>query len=207
MVSPYLGIPVEKWADKTKELIEEHPLDANEIYEIVISVWEEIFQSSITSRGYKIGRDIFPSPQIIGSLLYELIPLELSGKYPQLWRREKDTTEKDLVYIPNDNFSIEIKTSSSPRNIFGNRSYAQKSTTGKTKKSKSGYYLVINFEKIENKRQQIDNLSLVNPKIKLVRFGWIDQEDWQGQESETGQQSSISPDVKKFKLIQLPLPK
>ncbi|MFM6220227.1 MAG: ScaI family restriction endonuclease, partial [Dolichospermum sp.] len=143
----------------------------------------------------------FPSPQIIGSLLHELIPLELSGKYPQLWRREKDTTEKDLVYIPNDNFSIEIKTSSSPRNIFGNRSYAQKSTTGKTKKSKSGYYLVINFEKIENKRQQIDNLSLVNPKIKLVRFGWIDQEDWQGQESETGQQASISPDVKKFKLI------
>ncbi|MFO0408550.1 MAG: ScaI family restriction endonuclease, partial [Dolichospermum sp.] len=134
-------------------------------------------------------------------------PLELSGKYPQLWRREKDTTEKDLVYIPNDNFSIEIKTSSSPRNIFGNRSYAQKSTTGKTKKSKSGYYLVINFEKIEKKRQQIDNLSLVNPKIKLVRFGWIDEEDWQGQESETGQQSSISPDVKKFKLIQLPLPK
>ncbi|MFN5953198.1 MAG: ScaI family restriction endonuclease [Dolichospermum sp.] len=43
--------------------------------------------------------------------------------------------------------------------------------------------------------------------MKLVRFGWIDQEDWQGQESETGQQSSISPDVKKFKLIQLPLPK
>ena len=81
-----------------------------------------------------------------------MIPLELSGKYPQLWRREKDTTEKDLVYIPNDNFSIEIKTSSSPRNIFGNRSYAQKSTTGKTKKSKSGYYLVINFEKIENKK-------------------------------------------------------
>jgi hypothetical protein len=64
---------------------------------------------------------------------------------------------------------------------------------------------VINFEKIEKKIQPIDNLSLVNPKIRLVRFGWIDQEDWQGQESETGQQASISPDVKKFKLIQLPL--
>jgi len=54
MVFPYLGIPVDKWADKTKELIEEHPLDANEIYEIVINVWEEIFKSSITSQGYKI---------------------------------------------------------------------------------------------------------------------------------------------------------
>ena len=134
-----------------------------------------------------------------------MIPLELSSRYPDLWRREQDTTEKDVVYIPDDSFSIEIKTSSSPRNIFGNRSYAQKSTTGKTKKSKSGYYLVINFEKIEKKIQPIDNLSLVNPKIRLVRFGWIDQKDWQGQESETGQQASISPDVKKFKLIQLPL--
>ena len=100
---------------------------------------------------------------------------------------------------------FEIKTSSSPRNIFGNRSYAQKGTTGKTKKSKSGYYLVINFEKIEKKIQQIGNQLLVNPKIRLVRFGWIDQEDWQGQESATGQQASISRDVKKFKLIQLPL--
>ena len=64
---------------------------------------------------------------------------------------------------------------------------------------------MINFEKIEKKIQPIDNLSLVNPKIRLVRFGWIDQEDWQGQESETGQPASISSDVKKFKLIQLPL--
>ncbi len=63
---------------------------------------------------------------------------------------------------------------------------------------------MINFEK---KIQPIDNLSLVNPKVRLVRFGWIDQEDWQGQESATGQQASISPDVKKFKLIQLPLSK
>ena len=28
-------------------------------------------------------------------------------------------------------------------------------------------------------------------------------DNWQGQQSETGQQASISPDVKKFKLIQL----
>ena len=205
MVSPYIDISTEDWEAKTRELIEQHPLDANEIYEIVISVWEEIFESSITSRGYKIGKDIFPSPQIIGSLLHELIPLELSSRYPHLWRIENDTTEKDLVYIPDDSFSIEIKTSSSPRNIFGNRSYAQKGTTGKTKKSKSGYYLVINFEKIEKKIQQIGNQLLVNPKIRLVRFGWIDQEDWQGQESATGQQASISRDVKKFKLIHLPL--
>ncbi|WP_413175604.1 ScaI family restriction endonuclease [Anabaena azotica] len=118
MVSPYSGIPFEKWADKTKELIAQHPLDVNEIYEIILDVWDEIFDSSITSRGYKIGKDIFPSPQIIGSLLHELIPLELFSRYPHLWRREQNTTEKDLVYIPDDSFSIEIKTSSSPRGFL-----------------------------------------------------------------------------------------
>ncbi|MDY6804770.1 MAG: ScaI family restriction endonuclease [Cyanobacteriota bacterium] len=27
MASPYLGLPVERWEAKTRELIEEHPLD------------------------------------------------------------------------------------------------------------------------------------------------------------------------------------
>jgi hypothetical protein len=46
---------------------------------------------------------------------------------------------------------------------------------------------------------------LTNPKIKLVRFGWIDQEDWQGQISATGQQAKLSVDVKRYKLLELPL--
>jgi hypothetical protein len=193
MVSPYFGIPVEKWADKTKELIEQHPLDVNEIYEIVISVWEEIFESSITSRGYKIGKDIFPSPQIIGYLLHELIPLELSSRYPQLWRREENAKEKDLVYIPDPN----------SRKIAGNRSVAQKSKTGKTKKDKSGYYLTVNFDKIEKNITKPN--SPFNPKIRLVRFGWIDEEDWRGQDSPTGQSASLNNDVYSYKLLELPL--
>ncbi|MFM6133179.1 MAG: ScaI family restriction endonuclease [Sphaerospermopsis kisseleviana] len=204
MVSPYSDIPVENWADKTKELIEQHPLDVNEIYKIVISVWDEIFESSITSRGHKIGKDIFPSPQIIGYLLHELIPLELSSRYPQLWRREENAKEKDLVYIPDPSFSVEIKTSSNPRKIAGNRSVSQKSKTGKTKKDKSGYYLTVNFDKIE-KNSTKSNSPLVKPKIRLVRFGWIDEEDWQGQDSPTGQSASLNNNVYSYKLLALPL--
>lgn len=201
MLSPYFGLSIEDWEAKTKELIKLHPLDPKEIYEVVIQEWSEIFNSSITSRAYKMGIDLFPSPQILGFLLHELIPLELARRYPEVWRRDRNTTEKDLVYIPDNNFSIEIKTSSSIRNTYGNRSYAQTSVTGrKSKKSKSGYYLVVNFQKL-NFLVQNEKL----PQVNLVRFGWLDEEDWQGQVAATGQQARLNPNVERHKLLKLPL--
>jgi hypothetical protein len=41
--------------------------------------------------------------------------------------------------------------------------------------------------------------------INLVRFGWIDREDWQGQTAATGQQAKLSPEVERYKLLQLPI--
>lgn len=201
MQSPYTGLPVQDWEGKTRELIEQHPLDPQEIYDVVIKVWSEIFQSSITSRGYKIGIDLFPTPQIMGFFLHELIPLELASRYPGIWRRDRNAIDKDIVYIPNQEFSIEIKTSSSSRNTYGNRSYAQQSATGlKAKKDKSGYYLVVNFQKFNIQNQGVQTLN-----INLVRFGWIDREDWQGQAAATGQQARLSPDVERYKLLPLPI--
>ena len=129
----------------------------------------------------------------MGFFLHELIPLEFEKKYPKRWRKEESVKDKDLIFIPDDTFSIEIKTSSNPKNIFGNRSYAQKAN--KNKKSKSGYYLAINFEKFTSENTR--------PKILKIRFGWLDHEDWMGQKSATGQQSRLSGDVERFKLIEL----
>lgn len=200
MTSPYAGLATADWAVKTRELIEIHPLSANEIYEVVIQVWREIFESNLTSKNYKIGVDLFPRPQIMGYFLHELIPLELARRYPEIWRREENATEKDMVCLVDDCFSIEIKTSSSNRNTYGNRSYTQLSTTGiEGKKNKSGYYLVVNFQKF-NKNVQGSQ----EPQINLVRFGWLDREDWQGQAAATGQQAKLSPTVERYKLLQLP---
>lgn len=136
----------------------------------------------------------------MGYFLHELIPLELARRYPEIWRREENATEKDLVCLLDDCFSIEIKTSSSNRNTYGNRSYTQLSTTGiEGKKNKSGYYLVVNFHKF-NKNVQGSQ----KPQINLVRFGWLDREDWQGQAAATGQQAKLSPAVERYKLLQLP---
>jgi hypothetical protein len=142
------------------------------------------------TKGFKIGKDIFPKPQIMGFLLHELIPLELAAKYPKLWREEKTTSDKDIVYIPNDYYSIEVKTSSNPTHIYGNRSYAQAAT--ENKKAKSGYYLAVNFQKVVKGKVA---------RIVLIRFGWLDANDWIGQKAATGQQSRLSPDVENNKLL------
>jgi hypothetical protein len=134
----------------------------------------------------------------MGFFLHELIALELEFRFAGLWRRDQASDEKDLVYIPDDAFSIEIKTSSSGKNIYGNRSYAQLAT--KSKKNKSGYYLAINFEKFTTQ-------STPRPQISLVRFGWLDHDDWIGQTSATGQQARLSPAVERNKLIVLPISK
>ena len=193
MKSPFDGIPPGEWRKLTEKLIARHPLKSEEIAEVVLTSWDSIFESRMGSKGFRIGVDIFPKPQIMGFLLHELVPLELAARYPSEWRVEKSSGDKDIVYVPDGAYSIELKTSSNPSHIYGNRSYAQKTSTGK--KAKSGYYLAVNFEKFAARKQQ--------PRIRLIRFGWLDSSDWVGQNAPTGQQSRLPPDVENYKLIEL----
>lgn len=192
MDSPYIGLPVNEWLRVTQEIVDSHPLSKEEIVDAVLASWQSIFNSRLGTKGFQIGKDIFPKPQIMGFLLHELIPLELAAKHPENWRGDTSASDKDLVYIPDDSFSIEVKTSSDPNHIYGNRSYAQGTTSGK--KSKSGYYLAVNFEKFAGAK---------NPSIRLIRFGWLDSNDWIGQKSATGQQSRLPSNVESAKLLQL----
>lgn len=194
--SPYSGVPKAKWPSVTYGLVQAHPLKVGEIVDIVMTCWNSIFESKIGKRGFQIGKDIHPKPQVMGALLHELIPLEVASRYPKEWRGEEKADDKDLVYVPDQKFSIEIKTSSNPGQIFGNRSFAQAGSS--TKKAKSGYYLTVNFGKFSIKPSR--------PEIVLVRFGWLDHTDWIGQSAETGQQSRLSPETYKLKFRTL-LPK
>lgn len=193
MPSPYHGKAPDRWREVTQDLIKDHPLQMKELSEVVLSAWESIFASKMGTKGFHIGKEIFPKPQIMGFLLHELIPLELAARYPSEWRGEKSASDKDIVYIPDDSYSIEVKTSSNPNHIFGNRSYAQATTKGK--KAKSGYYLAINFEKFTTSKR--------DPDILLIRFGWLDSDDWVGQKAATGQQSRLPPNVETGKLWEL----
>jgi hypothetical protein len=193
MVSPYKGVRPDRWLEVTRELVEKHPLSAGEIIDVVLTSWDSIFASGIGPKTFRIGRDIFPKPQIMGFFLHELIPLELAARNPNLWGSSTSSQDKDIVYIPDRVYSVELKTSSNPCHIYGNRSYAQPSSKGK--KAKSGYYLAVNFGKFADKES--------HPRIKLIRFGWIDSTDWVGQKAATGQQSRLRPDVETSKLLEL----
>jgi hypothetical protein len=164
-----------------------------ELVDVVQLSWEAIFLPTIGPRGFRIGTEIFPKPQIIGFLLHELIPLELQTRYPNMWRPEMVARDKDIVCIPNEFYSVEIKTSSHPSQIFGNRSFAQEAIGNK--KSKSGFYLAINFDKVVSARP--------TPCLRRVRFGWLDHSDWVGQTAATGQQARLSPEVERGKLLVL----
>lgn len=193
MTSPYKGLPPSQWANRTQQLIDQFPLGMAELIDVVNQSWNAIFHTRIGPAKFRIGEDIFPKPQIIAFLLHELIPLELQARYPGRWRPEENAGDKDIVFIPDDFYSVEIKTSSHPSQIFGNRSYAQEVSA--SKKSKSGYYLAINFEKVLKNSQ--------NPSLRRIRFGWLDHTDWLGQIASSGQQARLSPEVERGKLITL----
>lgn len=194
--APYEGRPEDEWESITAQLVEHHPLKAAEIVEVVLQTWKGIFESRIGARGFRLGVDIHPKPQIMGHYLHELIPLEFQLRYPGLWRREEAKSEKDLVHIPDLRYSIEIKTSSHPSKIFGNRSYGQFTRVGEVgRKGKSGYYLAINFAKFS----EVDVL----PDIVRIRFGWLDHSDWVAQKAETGQAAGVRPFSERTKLVKI----
>ncbi len=192
MDSPYANQPIENWLEITKKLIKEHPLSTKELIGASLGAWKDILKSGIGEERFKIGKDIFPAPQIMGYLLHELISLKIIDDFPKYWRKEKTVSDKDIVCLKDIKYSIEIKTSSNKNRIFGNRSYGQNAEV--SKKSKSGYYLAINFEKFSESQK---------PKIRLIRFGWIDHSDWISQKAATGQQARLSPETRKYKLIEI----
>ena len=125
MPSPYQDIPKDQWSEKTAELIAQLPVTTDEIVDVVLSSWEQILNSPLGNKGYRIGKDILLTPQSMGTLLHAMIPLELAAKKPGEWRADKLKEEKDLVCIKNPSLSVEIKTSSHKNKIAGNRSYSQ----------------------------------------------------------------------------------
>ena len=128
-------------------------------------------------------------------MIHELIPYKLGGLYPDIYKAGTEKNEKDIHCLTNDFFSIEIKASSNPTSIYGNRSYAQQNVE-KSKKNKNGYYLTINFAKF------IKDTKL-RPEISIIRFGYLEHTDWRGQKAETGQQASLSLDAYRYKLKEL----
>jgi hypothetical protein len=107
MVSPYSGIPVEKWSDKTKELIEEHPLKPNVIREIALRSWNLLWQTKIGEEDtYLSLAEIDPPAIMVGYFFEKLFAKELQKRDPEQWRGTQSKDEKDIVYLKDTRYSI-----------------------------------------------------------------------------------------------------
>ena len=191
--SPYLNHPEEEWPQITKGLVDGFPLSREEIVKTVLEAWDNFYTSSFGNGKLTIGKDIFLPAQATGVILEKLIASILENKYPKLWKGGHEKTHKDIIHLEDDQFSFEIKTSSSPSGLYGNRSTGYRSDN--SRKSRTGYYLVINY--LLPKEED------TNKKVRKIRFGWIDDDDWVGQEQASGQQASIGAHLAKLKLITL----
>ena len=194
MKSSYQNKPFSEWKAITENLLAHHPINQEEIVQIILDAWEGIFNSKIC--GFQIGKDIFPNPQMLGYFIETITAAHLAKQYPKLWKHGKEKNEKDIVSLLDGDFSVEIKSSSSRKQIFGNRSYAQEQSERATK-NKSGFYLTINFEKFK----ELDENH--KPLITLIRIGFVEHSDWRAQKSEKGQQANLAPEVYKNKFITL----
>ncbi len=190
MHSPYTNKDFSEWQDITDSLIAAHPLSEEEIVAVVLKSWEDIFTSKIGL--FSIGKDIFPSPQIISFFLHELIAHYISSKHKAYFRVGVNKNEKDVHHILNSSLSIEIKCSSNSTQIFGNRSYAQPNLSN-ANKEKDGYYITVNFSKFSKSSKEL-------PLVRIIRFGYLEHSDWVAQIAATGQQARLRPEAYKYKL-------
>jgi hypothetical protein len=127
---------------------------------------------------------------VVGYFFEVLFAKEMERRFPGKWRGCQQGDEKDLVYIPNRDYSVEIKASGQlGLKVYGNRSYGQKVQNQLlAKKEKSGFYITVNFFKTS---------------LSLIRFGWIDAGDWKPQASATGQMAGLPDDVYRYKLVRI----
>lgn len=187
--SPYQDRPYAEWRDITQSLIASHPLSVQEIMQVVHVAWHGVWSTQIGTDSAKLSLyEVNPPATVIGYFFEKLMGKELAARYPHDWAGGSGGSEKDLHYISDKQYSIEVKTSGQlGLKIYGNRSYGQEiANLERAKKDKSGFYITVNF---------------YGSTINFVRFGWIDASDWQAQKSSTGQMAALSDQVYGTKLI------
>ena len=192
LISPYTGYPESDWLVITRQLVDEFPLSSEVLIDLVESAWKDLYSSSFGNSGLQVGRDIFLPAQATGIILERLIAVSIANQYSG-WRGGQTKQEKDIICTFDNRYYFETKTSSSKSGLYGNRSTGHRSKN--RQKYRTGYYLIINY-----KLAKEDDFT---HKIWKIRFGWIDDEDWVGQNKPTGQQASIPAKIARLKLLTL----
>src|SRR5262245_50823236 len=191
-ISPYSGKPESSWLGITRRLVGNHPLKPDVLLDAALTAWTALWQTIVGAGRLSVKLTELRVPATIVGYFFEvLLARELERRDAKLWRGNQSKEEKDLVCIPNPALSVEIKTSGQAGfKVYGNRSYGQQPVSELlVKKEKSGFYATVNF---------------FNRTLTLIRFGWIDADDWDPQEAPTGQMAGLKRTVYDYKLTPIP---
>ena len=112
MASPYDKITAEdEIFNKTIELVNNHPLELEQIRELVLSSWSDVWSTVIGNDDVQIPlKEVDPPATVIGYFLEKVLAKKMSALYPEVWRGGVGS-EKDLYCISDEACSIEMKTS------------------------------------------------------------------------------------------------
>lgn len=186
----YSNAPEGEWAAITRSLVTDHSLPLENIKKLVLQSWSNVWKIGCKTDNFSINfRELGFPAQVVSSCFESILLKALSEQYPDTWR-SGGAHEKDAHNLENDAMSFELKMSGQLGfKVFGNRSYAyaaDEKNNAKIKKSRNGYYLIVNY---------------FEEHITLIRFGWIDAQDWEAQKSQSGQMARLLPHVYDHKLI------
>lgn len=191
MASPFANKSVQQWAAITRALLAAHPLKPDDILDAALVSWARLWSTTVgdAALGFPFA-ELDPPATVVGYFFEKLFTKELATRHPDVWVGGKGS-QKDLHCLTDESKSVEMKASGQlGYRVYGNRSYGQKiENVDAAKKDKSGYYITINFH---------------GKTLTLLRFGWIDADDWQAQKSATGQMAGLGDDVYKCKLMTIP---
>ena len=131
MPSPYVDLPVGQWRAKTQELVANHPLSLEDIRAACLRSWDFVWETTIGTGETAISlREIEVPSTVTGYFFERILARELEVRHPGRWRGGQEKAEKDLVYVSDPHFSIEVKTSGQLNTrVYGNRSYGMRGKT------------------------------------------------------------------------------
>lgn len=163
--------------ENTRErLLKEYPLSSDKIIKYCEQTLEIIKNIEINIIDDKIKlSDLELHGSAYGGLIDRILS-NLIVKNELYWEKPTKKNQKDIVYKKNINYSVEIKSCGQKNTkVFGNAS-SNLYKKNKEEKSMDGYYITINYYKGD---------------LYLIRFGWLDKEDWKSQDK-GGQQARIT---------------
>jgi hypothetical protein len=112
MTSPYFDKPVSLWLKITKNLLARQPLKVDVILDVALQSWAAVWNTRVGEGQTAIELKQLDVPATVVGYFFEvLFAKEMETRFPGEWRGCRQGDEKDLVYLPDPQFCVEIKTS------------------------------------------------------------------------------------------------